>query len=208
MTGKNDPLIGDENGFKNKFNFYEMFCGSGAGGAPQSKSKGGKPFFITETAATIHIARTIPGTSTFEVPPNTEPDMRAQIKQAWWRQMLNETFLANHPKVKGLAFFEFIKHEEESYRDFSSLGNGSTQQSDYQSDKDMDGATLKAFKADLNGGIDKLILWANVNGPSGSGGSKTGVALGDSKKEGSAVSISSNLSSIVTLLYLAHLYLI
>jgi hypothetical protein len=33
-----------------------MYCGSGRGGNPVSKSSGGKPFIITETAATIHMA--------------------------------------------------------------------------------------------------------------------------------------------------------
>ena len=33
-----------------------MYCGNGAGGNPASLSKGGKPFMITETAATIHMA--------------------------------------------------------------------------------------------------------------------------------------------------------
>ena len=38
------------------YNFYEMFCGSGRGGQPVSKSSGQKPFMMTETAATVHMA--------------------------------------------------------------------------------------------------------------------------------------------------------
>jgi hypothetical protein len=124
-----------------------------------SLSTGGHPFFITETAATVHLALS-KGPLKLE---NADAESRVKIRQAWWKQMLNETFLAVLPKIKGFAFFEFIKHEEESWRDFTSLGNGGSMQSDFGSDSDMDGPTLSAFKQDLNGGIENMIRWANVS---------------------------------------------
>jgi hypothetical protein len=172
ITGKNDPIIGDLDGFRNNFNFYEMFCGSGAGGMYRGKnvalSKGDHPFFITETAATIFIAFSVPIANTtdpvqheFITLPNDDAESRVKIRRAWYSQMLNETFLQALPKIKGFAFFEFIKHEEGSFRDFTALGNGGSMQSDYGSDTDMDGPSLAAFKDDL-GTFDHLIQWANI----------------------------------------------
>jgi hypothetical protein len=164
-------LIGNEKGFRNNFNFYEMFCGSGAGGVPTLMSKGGKPFFITETAATIHLSFGSPDGPV--KPVGSDENNRATIRQAWYLQMLNSTFLAKYPKIKGLAFFEFIKLEELSWRDFTTLGKGTEMSSMFGVDGgDLDGATLATFKRDLNNGIDKMIRWANngTNGTSGSSG--------------------------------------
>ncbi|KAJ3360338.1 hypothetical protein HDU91_004663 [Kappamyces sp. JEL0680] len=138
------------------YSFYDMFCGKGS-----AKSSGSKPFVITETAATIHIA-VLQTDGTWKAPVNSDASMRAKIKQAWWRQMLNQTFLTTFPKIKAISFFEFIKFEEESWRDFTSLGGDAAVTSPIGKDgADADGATLAAFQADLKGGMDQLIQWSN-----------------------------------------------
>ncbi|KAJ3300805.1 hypothetical protein HDV03_001970 [Kappamyces sp. JEL0829] len=138
------------------YSFYDMFCGKGS-----AKSSGSKPFVITETAATIHIA-VLQTDGTWKAPVNSDASMRAKIKQAWWRQMLNQTFLTTFPKIKAISFFEFIKFEEESWRDFTSLGGDAAVTSPLGKDgADADGATLAAFQADLKGGMDQLIQWSN-----------------------------------------------
>jgi hypothetical protein len=49
--------------YRGHYDFYEMYSGSGAGGQPKSASSGGKPYMITETGATVHIAvRALNGT--------------------------------------------------------------------------------------------------------------------------------------------------
>ncbi|KAI8897269.1 glycoside hydrolase superfamily, partial [Globomyces pollinis-pini] len=118
--GKAEAIMTGQRPFGH-FNFYEMFSGSGAGGQPQPKSKGGKPFIITETGAPTHLWVKEPNKPGY-VPDGTDPDTRARIKQAWWRQMINADFLAKFPKVRAIQFFEYIKPEETSFRDFTMMG--------------------------------------------------------------------------------------
>lgn len=154
LHGRPDPVMGDAPGFRNRFDFYQMFSGEGS-----ETSIGGHPFFITETAATIHLA--VSSSEGPVRPERSDEQSRATIKQAWWRQMLNSTFLESHPKIKGLAFFEFIKFEEDSWRDFTTLGKGTEKTSIFGNDGgDMDGLTLKAFQDDLKNGVGDLLLWS------------------------------------------------
>jgi hypothetical protein len=160
IHGRPDPVMEDATGFRNRFDFYEMFSGSGSGSKPIQVSNGSHPFFITETAATIHLAVSSPKGPVR--PERGDPDSRAQIKRTWWRQMLNVTFLERHPKIKGVAFFEFIKFEEDSWRDFTTLGKGTTKTSVFGDDGgDKDGPTLAAFQDDLKNGMASLIRWGN-----------------------------------------------
>ena len=56
-----------------------MYSGSGRGGEPGSGSAGGKPYMITETGATVHIAvRALNGT--WVRPANTSPEARGNEK--------------------------------------------------------------------------------------------------------------------------------
>ncbi|KAJ3300806.1 hypothetical protein HDV03_001971 [Kappamyces sp. JEL0829] len=157
--GKVEQIITGTNGY-GPFNFYSMFCGKGS-----AKSAGGKPFIMTETAATIHMAvRQTDGS--WKAPVNSDASMRAQIKQAWWRQMLNQTFLTTYSKVKAISFFEFIKFEENSWRDFTSLGGDVDLVSPLGNDgTSMDDLTLTAFQSDLKTGLDQLIAWASAVAP-------------------------------------------
>jgi len=65
-----------------------------------------KPFMLAEGGAAFHLLPTPPG-------PGELP-----IKQTWWRQYLNVTFLTSFPLFKAVCFFEFLKPEGTSYRDF------------------------------------------------------------------------------------------
>ncbi|KAI8849993.1 hypothetical protein BC829DRAFT_416291 [Chytridium lagenaria] len=72
------------------------------------------------------------------VPPTTPPLMRTgfrnftgtpvmkryppDMKQAFWRQFLNPTFLAKYPNFRSVCTFEFIKSEELTIRDFTNFG--------------------------------------------------------------------------------------
>jgi hypothetical protein len=75
----------------NQGNFYQTY----------SVAKG-KPFMITETAATFHVNTPLgPGVGEVET------------KRSWWRQYItNATFLQTHPMLKGICLFEFLKYEE------------------------------------------------------------------------------------------------
>jgi hypothetical protein len=165
VPGKAESILLGKNGW-GEYNFYEMFSGSGAGGNPTSKSQGGKPFFITETGSTTFLAINDRASGTWIRAENTSPEFRAQAKQTWWRQIINSTFLELHPKVKGIAFFEFVKYEETSWRDFTMLGKGTNISSVFGNDAgDMDGLVLDALKSDLRGDLGNLIKWGDPKGP-------------------------------------------
>ncbi|KND00094.1 uncharacterized protein SPPG_04435 [Spizellomyces punctatus DAOM BR117] len=106
------------------YDFYNMFSNDGKGpNVTNPVSKGGKPFMVAETAATFHLGFLKPGQpETATTALNKGPGMLA-IKQAWWRQIFNQTFLDTHPKVKGVCLFEFKKQEEETLREFRTMGD-------------------------------------------------------------------------------------
>ncbi|KAJ2988263.1 hypothetical protein HDV02_005671, partial [Globomyces sp. JEL0801] len=158
--GKAEAIMTGQRPFGH-FNFYEMFSGSGAGGQPQPKSKGGKPFIITETGAPTHLWVKEPNKPGY-VPDGTDPDTRARIKQAWWRQMINADFLAKFPKVRAIQFFEYIKPEETSFRDFTMMGPAVKLDSPVGDDGGAkNGVQLMALQSDLRGDLNRLVIWAN-----------------------------------------------
>ena len=177
IPGKAEAILVGKPGWGH-FNFYEMFCGSGAGGQPTSLSRGDKPFMVTETGSTVHMA-VGPSTQTAtQVPANGGAESRAQIKQGWWRQLINSTFLEQYPKIKGISTFEFIKYEETSWRDFTNMGKGTETNSPVGNDGGaLDGPTLAALQADLNGSLTDLVIWGSKSAPStgspGSNGTST-----------------------------------
>ena len=63
------------------FSIYEMFAGSGAGGQPASLSAGGKPFFCSETGATIFMA--VQRNGNWSQPVGIDGASRAAIRRAW-----------------------------------------------------------------------------------------------------------------------------
>jgi hypothetical protein len=88
------------------------------------------------------------------------------IKRAWWRQMINADFLRKYPKMKGVSFFEFIKFEERSWRDFTTLGAYGVLTSPLGNDgAAKDQLVLQAFQQDLRNGMANLIIWANDTRP-------------------------------------------
>ena len=139
------------------FNLYRMFSGDGQGAVPGPMTKGNKPFFISETGSTYHLAVTNRTT-----PPEPGPG-RAAIKQAWWRQLFDPNFIAKYPKIKAIGTFEFIKFEETSWRDFTIMGdNGSGMNSPLGNDGGAQaGPVLAALKQDLDMDVIKReIVWA------------------------------------------------
>jgi hypothetical protein len=159
LPGKVEDIVYGRNGWGN-YHFYEMFSGSGVGGNPQSRSAGGKPFFISESSATVFLAINNNRTYNWIRPNNTDSAFRVQMKQNWWRQMINATFLQRFPRIKGLSFFEFVKYEETSWRDFTMLGKGTEMNSIFGNDAgDMNGPVLEAFRADMRGELGNLIKW-------------------------------------------------
>ncbi|KAI9205030.1 glycoside hydrolase superfamily [Polychytrium aggregatum] len=104
-----------------KFNFYEMFSGSGAGAVPKPATAGGKPLMISETAATYHVYLNNSGDLTQKLPLAPGVGSVADIKRGWWNQILNDTIKAKYPKLKSVCFFDFKKWEETTYRDFTSF---------------------------------------------------------------------------------------
>lgn len=76
--------------------------------------------------------------------------------------MLNATFLETFPKVKAISFFEFIKFEEHSWRDFTTMGGYGNINSPLGNDgATLDSGVLAAFQADLRNGVGNLLQWAN-----------------------------------------------
>ena len=166
MPGKAEAILTGKPGWGN-YNFYEMFCGSGAGGNPASRSQGSKPFMVTETGSTIHMA-VGPTTATARtVPANGDAQSRVPIKQGWWRQLVNSTFLEQYPKIKGISTFEFIKYEETSWRDFTNMGPAVDINSPVGNDGGaLDGLVLAAFQADFTGPLENLVIWGKKESPS------------------------------------------
>lgn len=125
------------------YNIYEMFSGRGS-----AVSKGSKPFFISETGSTYHLSAV---NSTLPAQPGPG---RIAIKQTWWREFLNATFLATYPKVKAIGTFEFIKFEELTWRDFTCMGS---------IDPNMSDPVLDALKKDLSTPeVQSMIEWGQI----------------------------------------------
>jgi hypothetical protein len=59
-------------------------------------------------------------------------------------------------------FFEFIKFEETTWRDFTTLGKGTDEQSPFGKDGgDLDGGVLELFRNDMLSDRGSLILWGS-----------------------------------------------
>ena len=85
LTGTYNGLNGDDNALPD---FYATYYDGHA-----------KPVAIPETAALYNTAR--PGPSELE------------IKQAWWRQVLDQDLLSAYPGIKMINWFEWEKSESE-----------------------------------------------------------------------------------------------
>ncbi|KAI8828269.1 hypothetical protein BJ741DRAFT_653710 [Chytriomyces cf. hyalinus JEL632] len=118
-------LQGRESGIPNTswghYPFYTYFCTDT--GVP-TITAGNKPFILAETGVAYHFAWANQSWATDgNHPPTPIQDItRVQVKQSWWRSFLNAEFLAKYPQFKAACFFEFIKPEETTVRDFASLG--------------------------------------------------------------------------------------
>ena len=134
-----------------------MFSGKGS-----SRSKGGKPFIVTETGSTFHLSIKILNEN--RTIPAPEGQGRLEIKQTWWRQYLNSTFLSSFPKIKAICTFEFIKFEETTWRDFTNMGDTRTGiNSPFGNDGGSQaGPVLAAFRDDLQSPqIESVLIWSN-----------------------------------------------
>ena len=136
------------------FNFYDMYS-----------VRKEKPFMVTETGSTFHLRidpdKRFSNPTPNPVRPAPGPG-RVAIKQAWWRQYLNSNFLSRYPKIKGASTFEFIKHEEDTWRDFTNMGDTRTGiNSPFGNDGGSQaGPVLAAFRADLIALPDGMINYA------------------------------------------------
>ncbi|KAI8913390.1 glycoside hydrolase superfamily, partial [Gorgonomyces haynaldii] len=146
MPGQVEAIITGKPGW-GAFNFYEMFC---------------------ETGATVHLWIQPSGNAQAIKPPNGEASDRVPIKQTWWRQIINATLLNTFPKIKAVSTFEFIKFEETTWRDFTNMGGTLNRSSPFGNDgAPKDGEVLKALQQDLNGSYGQLLIWANGSQPTG-----------------------------------------
>ena len=76
--------------------------------------------------------------------------------------MINADFLRKYTKIKAISFFEFIKFEEKSWRDFTTLGGYGVLTSPLGNDgAARNTLVLQAFQQDLKDGMADLIIWAN-----------------------------------------------
>ena len=162
LPGKFESIMVGDLAYNATFHFYEMFSGSGQGGAPVSASRGGKPFIVTETGATYHLAK-LDGRYWYSLDPGPG---RTAIKKAWWSQYLNSTFLDLYPKLKAISTFEFTKFEETTWRDFTNMGDtGTGINSPFGNDSGyMNGPVLNALREDLDL-VSSRIQWSTVTPP-------------------------------------------
>ncbi|KAJ3133537.1 hypothetical protein HK101_004449, partial [Irineochytrium annulatum] len=103
--------------------FYTHFSSSTSGGHPPT-TRGGKPFIVAETAATYHYAWSPLGLSTGRTqanPPAIMPGAdRVGMKRAWWSSIMSAR--GDMGNIKAVCWFEFVKGEELTERDFTTLG--------------------------------------------------------------------------------------
>ncbi|KAJ3118754.1 hypothetical protein HDU96_009343 [Phlyctochytrium bullatum] len=146
------------------FPFYTHYCS--AEGLP-GVSKGNKPFMLAEGGAAYHYAWAPPAGPRYnrDAPDQTTP--RREIKRAFWRQYLGRDFIQKYPNVKAICTFEFVKYEEETYRDFTNFGmpapnaTGAAGAAEAGSTAEAD-ATARFFVEDAAAGnIFAPIQWAN-----------------------------------------------
>lgn len=104
------------------------------------------------------------------IPEKSSPADRVPLKQTWWRQIFNETFLKTFPKVKAACFFEFQKFEESSWRDFTNLGDGPNEYGPNNSPPTGGNLVLDAFREDVKGPMGELIQWGRLLSENRTGG--------------------------------------
>ncbi|KAJ3412550.1 hypothetical protein HDV05_000584 [Chytridiales sp. JEL 0842] len=146
-------------------------------------STGNKPFFLVETGSTYHYAYTNTTRNPDPLPDLNVP--RVAVKQAWWRQFMNVDFMSRFPNIKAVCFFEFIKSEELTERDFTNFGappNGFPVEN-----KEVGDAFVKDAKEMM-----PFILWANATTPGAGSGAKPSGTTG-----GATASVSGKPNSAV-----------
>ncbi|TPX73569.1 mannan endo-1,4-beta-mannosidase [Chytriomyces confervae] len=188
--------------------FYTYF--SGPDGVKDSTGKtvsvGNKPLIISETAATYHFAwnenvnKTDPNNArpnTCPVPYCDEPATRVDIKQSWWQSFLNADFVKKYPQMKAVCFFEFIKEEELTLRDFTTFGAAPNIFESVAKFEKEDQDVANAFVADLKAGKMPFLSFAAAKDGTGSAvvtasGSKptgTGAPTSTTKSGAAGVSV-------------------
>jgi len=134
----------------NKFpSVYEYYC------VPPSN----KPFMISETGVAYHMEIFKGQFANPGVANNPGPG-RVAMKQAWWRELFNSSFLTEFPKMKAIGLFEFMKYEEDTLRDFTNLGAHPGTRNPFDPPAAFD-AVRDAFLKDLPN-FENIIVWANV----------------------------------------------
>jgi len=146
---------------------------------------------ISETAACYHFAWINATGKATPVPDPVDTYTRLQIKQAWWQQFLNATFLAQYPQIKAVSTFEFIKSEEATWRDFTMFGPAPDPDPTSPDFKADDTAVVNAFSAQA--GNMSFLLWGNITGNATVTGTSTATASTKSAAVGVAV-----LSGLIT----------
>ncbi|KAJ3371035.1 hypothetical protein HDU91_005726 [Kappamyces sp. JEL0680] len=195
---------------KTPFNFYNMFSRTGAGTSPASK--GGKPYFLSETGAAVmsEVCSAVDAVGNCLATASWKPVAGADAQHAsdmhagWWRQFINRTFLQTYPQFKGACFFEIAKIEGNTVRDFASLGMGMP---DFVSPlgkqvQAQDGTTLDTFLGDMAGPLGSLVQWAN---PPGTVAGSTPDTSGSVPKPSAATATTTPQANSAAALTLAHL---
>jgi hypothetical protein len=149
------------------YDFYGIFSLDGKGSMGLIKptnqvTKGGKPFFLAETAATYHYDWYLPTwtkakdyNASLPAPNVTWTTTRLEMKQAWWNQIFN--FARNNPKFKAVCSFEFIKSEEDTWRDFTMFGAPGPK---YQAGFGADNAVVVRAFSQFVSGLGSAIKWS------------------------------------------------
>jgi hypothetical protein len=106
---------------------------------------------------------------------------RITVKQSWWRQFLTTDFISRYPNFKAACFFEFIKGEEETMRDFTNLGAPPNSQFAAQNNE-----VKNAFVEDAKT-MMPFIQWANFVSGVGTNGTASGKAATNTTSKSAGV---------------------
>ena len=119
-----------------------------------------KPFVISETAYTTNFAAQ-DANGNWYTQANSDPQFRKNGHQNWWKQIAAAA--VTYPNFKGIMYFDYIKYEGGSWRDFTITGGNPGVNSPIGNDgAAKDGPTVEAFRADINSGVLGNVMWADA----------------------------------------------
>ncbi|KAJ3096590.1 hypothetical protein HDU96_000719, partial [Phlyctochytrium bullatum] len=168
--------------------FYTHFSDTGLPGV----TRGNKPFILAEGGAAYHYAWSPDAVSKYA--PRPAPDTttrRADIKRAFWRQFLGKAVVARYPNLRAVCTFEFVKWEEDTFRDFTNFGmpapNATGVGAVEAGSREEADETARWFVEDVGEGVLAEVQWAKAWTPPAVVAVTAGVGAGGEGQPGVVV---------------------